>query len=192
MAKQQDFVRAYEEHVWRVYGYLAYRLRSRSDTEDLTQLTFERALRSWSSFDPERSPLGAWLLVIARNVYIDHRRREGTASRKIASGRPIDGALAGAVPGPEREFGLDPALAAALRRLSRREREVVALRFGGDLRLREIAEAMGLTVANAQQVLSRALRRLRSLLEPPDYEANGPVPATPRAATASRDTPQAR
>ena len=34
---------AYDEHVWRVYGFFAYRLDSRADAEDLTQATFERA-----------------------------------------------------------------------------------------------------------------------------------------------------
>ena len=41
---QADFARVYDEHVWRVYGFLAYRLRDRDVAEDLTQATFERAL----------------------------------------------------------------------------------------------------------------------------------------------------
>ena len=49
--------------------------------------------------------------------------------------------------------------------LRRREREAVALRFGGDLRTAEVAEVMGVSVANAQQILSRALRRMRELME---------------------------
>ena len=59
----------------------------------------------------------------------------------------------------------DPQLAAALQRLERREREAIALRFGGDLRNAEIAELLGVSVANAQQILSRALRRLGRILD---------------------------
>ncbi len=60
---QSDFARVYEEHVWRVYGFLAYRLRDRHSAEDLTQATFERALRAWSRFDPRRASENTWLLV---------------------------------------------------------------------------------------------------------------------------------
>jgi RNA polymerase sigma factor (sigma-70 family) len=156
-----DFLTAYDAHVWDVYGFLAYRTRSRTDAEDLTQETFERALRAWQSFDPAKGEVKAWLLAIARNAHIDSRRRASARPRTV----PDDGIaeLAGAE-GPEAGSGVDPELAAALGRLGRREREVIALRFGGDLRTAEIAGLLDLSVTNAQQILSRALRRLRAIL----------------------------
>ena len=48
-----------------------------------------------------------------------------------------------------------------------RERELIALRFGGDLNGPEIAELTGLTLANVQQILSRSLRRMRAELAGP-------------------------
>lgn len=156
-----DFISAYEEHVWDVYGFLAYRARSREEAEDLTQETFMRALKAWPRFDPERSQPRSWLLVIARNTYIDSRRR-ASARPETVSDEGFDPVAADAVEG---NFGPDPELAAALQQLKRREREAIALRFGGDLTTAEVAEVLGITVANAQQVLSRALRRLRALIE---------------------------
>ena len=41
-----EFAQAYDDHVWQVYAFVAYRVGSRSDAEDLTQQTFERALRA--------------------------------------------------------------------------------------------------------------------------------------------------
>ena len=70
-----DFARVYEDAVWRVYGFLAYRVGDRDVAEDLTQTTFERALRAWGRFDPRRGSEATWLLAIARNVLIDHLRR---------------------------------------------------------------------------------------------------------------------
>ena len=55
---------------------------------------------------------------------------------------------------------------AALATLSQRDREIIALRFGGDLTGPEIAELLGLSLANVQQILSRSLRRLRAELDP--------------------------
>jgi RNA polymerase sigma-70 factor (ECF subfamily) len=160
-----DFADAYDEQVWNVFGFFAYRVASRSDAEDLTQQTFERALRAWSRFDPARAPLGVWLLSIARNLLVDHYRRNGAAPRSESLDAVPEDQLGSEMPAPD--LGLDPDLAEALATLSPRDREIVALRFGADLAGPEIAEATGLTVANVQQILSRSLRKLRTRLESP-------------------------
>ena len=69
------------------------------------------------------------------------------------------------IAGPEQRSTASPELAGALAQLSDRDREVIALRFGGDLTGPEIAELMDLSLANVQQILSRSLRKLRALLE---------------------------
>src|SRR5581483_8182240 len=79
MSDQSDFARLYGENVWRVYAVLAYRVRDQHLAEDLTQATFERALRAWSRFDPRRGSEQAWLLRIAHNLLIDHMRRSPPA-----------------------------------------------------------------------------------------------------------------
>jgi RNA polymerase sigma factor (sigma-70 family) len=151
-----DFEQAYDEHLQRVYAFFAYRVGSRADAEDLTQQTFERALRAWERYDARRASLATWLLVIARNLLIDHFR-----SARVE----VDLAAAPERGGGEVELGLEPDLTAALAELGDREREIIALRFGGDLTGPEIASLTGLSLANVQQILSRSLRRLRARLE---------------------------
>ena len=56
-----EFIEAYEQHVWGIYGFLAYRTRSPEEAEDLTQETFERALKAWPRFDPARNDARPWL-----------------------------------------------------------------------------------------------------------------------------------
>jgi RNA polymerase sigma-70 factor (ECF subfamily) len=160
MTGHSDFARVYEEHVWRVYGFLAYRLRDRTEAEDLTQATFERALRAWSRYDSRRASESTWLLVIARNLLIDHHRRD--RSDRVEQ---IDERVLPSVQGPEERFAASPELTEALTQLTDRDREVLALRFGGDLTGPEIAKLMDLTLANVQQIISRSLRRLRGLLD---------------------------
>lgn len=160
----RDFSAVYDEHVWRVYGFFAYRMRNRADAEDLTQQTFERALRSWSRYDASRAGVATWLLVIARNLLIDHVRADRSSRRQ-----PLDELEAGHAALVDRgegpDLGLEPDLERALASLGAREREIIALRFGGELTGPEIAEAMGLTLANVQQILSRSLRRMRAAME---------------------------
>jgi RNA polymerase sigma-70 factor, ECF subfamily len=155
-----DFARVYDEHLAHVYGFLAYRLRDRDLAEDLTQVTFERALRAWPRFDPRRASERTWLLVIAKNLVIDHHRRD----HPDLPGE-IDEHLLPRVPGPEERLTSRPELHEALQQLGEREREVIALRFGADLNGPEIAALTELSLANVQQILSRALRKLRALLE---------------------------
>ena len=157
-----DFTSVCDRHLARVYGYFAYALSSRADAEDLTQQTFERAMRAWARYDSARAGVSTWLLAIARNLLIDHLR--ASRARIPAIG---DVALEAMPAAPDRHsLGLDPELELALGQLSPRERELIALRFGGDLTSGEIAALTGLSAANVHQILSRALRRMRSAMSP--------------------------
>lgn len=157
-----DFASAYEQNVFQVYGFFAYRVRTSEDAEDLTQLTFERAMRAWGRYDPRRAEVSTWLLAIARNLLIDHYRSD-RRGRHV----PLDelGAAEPVSEVPEPDLGLSPELAAALADLTPRDREIVALRYGADLSGPEIAAVTGLALANVQQILSRSLRRLRGELD---------------------------
>jgi len=166
------FAQLYDDQVSRVYGFFGYRVRSREEAEDLTQLTFERALRAWERFDPNRASARTWLLAIANNLLVDHYRSDRSARNEPI---PEDGRAEprlSQVEPLEHDLGLSPELEAALGQLGDRERELIALRYGGDMNGPEIAELTGLSVANVQQILSRSLRKLRAELE-------GPVEAEP-------------
>jgi RNA polymerase sigma factor (sigma-70 family) len=177
---QSDFARVYEENVRSVYGFVAYQVRDRELSEDLTEHTFERALRARSRFDPRRASESTWLLAVARSLLVDHHRRE-RANRN----QPLDERLLPAVEGPESALCVSTELTEALARLSDREREVIALRFGGDLTGPETAEMLGVSVANVQQIVSRSLRKLRGMLEEAEDplttggRGRGPGPVTP-------------
>ncbi len=156
----RDFARVYEDHVWRVYGFLAYRLHDRDTAEDLTQVTFEHALRAWSRFDPRRASEETWLMAIARNALIDHLRRD----RSVVI-QQLDETMHPTAAGPEESLGGSAALLSGLGSLPARDQEVIALRFGGDLTGAQIATMLGLSLANVQQILSRSLLKLREMLE---------------------------
>jgi RNA polymerase sigma-70 factor (ECF subfamily) len=152
----------YELHLGRVYGFFAYRVASRHDAEDLTSATFERAVKHAGRFDPRRASPATWLLAIAQNVLTDHYRRGARRPESLTEVDALDARVAGAPDRPE--LGVSPELEQALGGLGDREREVVALRFGGDLRGKEIAQLTGLSEANVHQILSRSLRQLRQAM----------------------------
>jgi DNA-directed RNA polymerase specialized sigma24 family protein len=139
-----QFTELYDQHVDAVYGYLAYRLGSRTEAESLTRLTFERAAREWNEASAGPPSDRVWLLSIARRL---------TRARHIP-----------AVPGAD-DLGISPGLARALARLDRGPRSVIALRFGADLRGGDIAGILDLSPDQVRHLLSQGIRRLRSELE---------------------------
>jgi RNA polymerase sigma factor (sigma-70 family) len=157
---QQDFERLFEEHAQPLFGFLIYRTGNRNLAEDLLADTFERALRGRRRFDPRRGSEKNWLYAIALNLLRDHRRRREAEERAL--GR-IDG-------GPPAEDRILETLAdrdlmqGALATLSGEEREAIALRYGGDLTLPEMAKLTGEPLTTVKGRVYRALHKLREEL----------------------------
>ena len=76
------FAQAAENHLDDVYGYLAWFTGDRFAAEDLAAETFERALRLWHRYDPERGSARTWLCQVARTVALDHFRSERRRVRR--------------------------------------------------------------------------------------------------------------
>ncbi len=143
-----------EEHLDDVFGYLAYLTRDRGQAEDLASSTFEKALRLWDRFDPERGSSRTWLLGIARTTALDWFRAESRRRKREE---------AAALPERVDETfveGLSPELEAALATLSAGEREVLALRVVLELDGDATARVLGISPTAVSTRLSRALKRL--------------------------------
>ena len=122
---------------------------------------FERALRYRDSFDPKRGTPASWLVGIARRCIDDHLRAQGierpTEDDEIfdtPATQSMDDAIA---------VRLD--LAAAVAALGPRDRELIALRYGADLKTKDIARLVGRSTNSIDVALHRALERLRQLME---------------------------
>jgi len=145
-----------------VYAYAAYRLGDGPDAEDVTSEVFERALRYRRSFDRAKGEPVAWLLGIARRCADDAlagRRRDHAETEELADLRSLEDDTLRRV-----------TLGAALAQLSERDRELIALRYGGELTAAQIAKLMGAQTNAIEVALHRALARLRRLLEHEEAE----------------------
>jgi len=152
------FSQAAEEHLDDVYGYLSWFTGDRGVAEDLTGATFERALRLWPRFDPERGSAQTWLCQVARTVALDHFRSERRRTRReqlAAEHERVDERFA---------EGLSPDLEAALAALSAGEREVIALRVVLDVDPTTASRVLGISPTNCTTRLNRALKKLEEAL----------------------------
>ena len=156
-----DFDRLYAEHAQSLFGFLAYRVGDRALAEDLLADTFERALRARARFDRRRGSEKSWLYSIALNLLRDHERRRAAERRALERvGAPEGEGPDPGLEGVDRRFVLLPALGV----LSAEEREAVALRFGADLTVPEIAKLTREPLTTVEGRLYRALRKLRAEL----------------------------
>ena len=154
-----------------VYAFFAYSV-SRDVAEELTSATFERVVRYWGRFDPERSSQRTWILVIARNVLTDHFRRQSRRAGPSLDEHPeLAESIASGGDPAEHQMRLET-VKGWLARLHPREREVLALRYGADMSTREIARLLELSEANVLQISSRGLRRLRTELSTDELTGN--------------------
>jgi RNA polymerase sigma factor (sigma-70 family) len=160
--RDEDFERLFEEHAGPLLGFLVYRVGDRALAEDVLATAFERALRARRRFDRRKASEKTWLYAIALNCLKDEARRRSAEARALegAAVSPVE-ARAWTADIEDREL-----LGAALGELAPEEREAVALRFGADLTVPEIARLLGVSLTTAEGRVYRALRKLRERLDP--------------------------
>jgi RNA polymerase sigma factor (sigma-70 family) len=160
--RDEVFERLYAEHAHALYAFLNYRTGDRVLAEDLLADTFERALRARKRFDRRKASEKTWLYAIALNLLRDQVRRRGSETRALE--RVAVGVSAGSGGGIEQIVDRD-LVGRGLSTLSQDEREAIALRFGGDLTLPEIAKLTNEPLTTVEGRVYRALRKLREALD---------------------------
>ena len=156
------FGRIFDAYAVPIHRFIASRVNSPSDAEDLTQLVFVKALEALPRYESRGVPFGGWLFRLARNAIIDQvRTRKDHLSLVAAVTRETDD------PGPEAQAALQDDLdrvALALRDLTDDQREVIELRFFAGLSVFEAAEAMGRQEGTIRGLQFRAIAALRRSL----------------------------
>jgi RNA polymerase sigma-70 factor (ECF subfamily) len=174
-----DFQRLFEQHFRPVFFFFLHRGFPREECRDLTQETFLRVFRSMGRFRGEAS-FQTWLFQIATNLWRNEVRRRMTEKREarevslegeVEKGRPLraDHRL----PGESEPSGALDGLLAGERRLMMREaldslppqmRRCVLLRIDQNLKYREIAVAMQISIDTVKSQISQARERLERTL----------------------------
>jgi RNA polymerase sigma-70 factor (ECF subfamily) len=160
-----------ERHSRAVYR-LAHRMTGNaSDAEDVVQETFLRAYRQLGRFE-SRANFGTWLHRIAVNCSIDLIRsrphRESThdapdlehfeAARSAESGHTPERLMLGTE--------VQERIQRAMDSLSRMERAAFVLRHFEGQSIEEISRSLGLKTNAAKHSIFRAVRKMRTALEP--------------------------
>jgi RNA polymerase sigma-70 factor, ECF subfamily len=158
----RDFERCYAEHAQPLLRFLIYRTGDRMLAEDIVADTFERVLRTRVRFDPRKSSEKTWIYTIALNLLRDQGRRAAAATRarELAPAATSASGSTDAFEGIEDRDLIQQGLSA----LSPEEREAIALRYGADLTVPEIAKLTKQRLSTIEGRVYRALRKLRLAL----------------------------
>jgi RNA polymerase sigma-70 factor (ECF subfamily) len=159
-----DFDAFYTATVRRVVLYLYAVSSDRSDAQEVAQEAFARAWQYWPKVsrydDPE-----AWVRTVAWRLMANRWR--GLRRWFAAQGRLGPPVEATAGPSPDRV-----AVMAALQRLPKPQRQVIALHYLLDMPVADIAASIGVPAGTVKARLSRARTTLAGLLGEHDQEVS--------------------
>jgi len=154
-----DFDTLFRSCVADVHAYAMSMLGDRAAAEDVTALAFERLYRARRRLDPRRGTARGLLFTIARNAALDELRRRARRAPAREDPCQLPDASADAALSRVEHRAL---VADALAGLGARDRELVLLKFHGQLSNGELARVLGISESNVGTRLHRALMRLRT------------------------------
>jgi len=146
------FADLYEQNFHRVYAFIARRVATREEAQDLTAEVFHQALASIKNFRWQGAPFIAWLYGIATNVLSAHWQRVGRNPAQLEEDWDEGGSD---------EIERRAILAELVDSLLPDQRTVIVRRFIEQRSIREIAQELGRSEGAIKQLQLRALENLR-------------------------------
>lgn len=159
-----DAATAYLAYAASVRGYL--RGQGVPDADDLLSEVFLHVARSLPRFKGSDDEVRRWIFTIARNRVVDDYRRRSRRPQ-LARSEVADREA------PRADEPIDPELLAGLAELTPEQREVVVLRFVGDLSLEDVAVITKRSVGAVKSMQHRALGELARILRTPSGAVEG-------------------
>jgi RNA polymerase sigma-70 factor (ECF subfamily) len=192
-ARNREFADAALPHLPAIARVAMALTGNEADADDLVQETFLRAYKHWHTFE-RGSDCRRWLSTIARNAFLEQRRREARSVamedqelESLAAARLHNQARASGVDHMFTRLDLGPAISKAIAALEPPFRDVVVLADVEGFTYEEVAEALNIPVGTVRSRLYRARRQLQEALLQYAIDAGfATSPATPPASDANR------
>lgn len=149
-----------------VYRYIYLRIPHRPTAEDLTQIVFIKVFESLPRYTTHTAPL-AYFFTVARNTVIDHVRKK--KPEFLEDYPEIAGGLQDAGPSAADQLNTEQDMKrvlGVLRTLTQEQQEVIVLKFFNELKNSEVATILGKSEEAIRQLQCRALKILRTELNP--------------------------
>ena len=159
---QDALTQIHNRYYARVYRYIDYRVHDAQCVEDLTSEVFTRFLKSLRDRQVLPNSLQGWLLGVAKNVLREHYRIKGRDDWS-----PLGEGEISSSPTPAEMVDkqlMNEQLREAMEELTEDQKQVLALRFGFDMPVKQVAKTMEKSEGSIKMLQTRAVARLTQLL----------------------------
>lgn len=164
LGNREALAALYEFYFPRVFRYTAARLATSEDAEDVTNEIFLKIIDNIDSFSWRGLPFGAWVFRIARNEVISFVRKQKHRGATVQLSDSFEDDAADFTGAVEQESTLRKVRRAAAQ-LPEAQRQVIALRFGAGLSVKETAQALGKSENNVKVLQHKAVVRLQKMVD---------------------------
>jgi RNA polymerase sigma-70 factor (ECF subfamily) len=155
----------YEEYYDKIARYAYVHTGDREEAQDIAGEVFLKALQSLKSYREQGVPMHGWLFRIAHNLTVDYLRKTNKHKRVeivevdslplLGHDNPVDIAEKSV----EFERVVD-----AMNQLTAEQREVINLRFFGQLTSREVSSVLGKSDGAVREMQRAAIEKLRMIV----------------------------
>ena len=155
----REFGALYDRHFQQIYRFVYSRVREQTAAEDVTSEVFIKALMAMPRYQDTGRPFAAWLYQIAVNAIADRYR-------SLRPSQPLEDFHDLSVSGPsidEQAAQRDEIrrIWAIVEELPEQQRMALVLKFQEDMKIEDIAVAMGKTSGAVKLLIHRGVTRLR-------------------------------
>lgn len=176
----ESFEKIYKEHFNQVRNYIAFRIRSKVDADEIANDVFIKVFKHLGDFDPTRAKILTWIIEISKNTLRDYVRTTKTYNGKgrkekfeiDAYEADSDGNYAFAIPdqGIKSDSLYDTNLVknkihSAINSLSEKEQILATELFLNDRSYDEIVKITGLKLGTVKGTINRIREKLQLKLQ---------------------------
>lgn len=155
---KEALAEVHETYYDSIYRYIAFRVNDLQTVEDLTSEVFLRFLDAIRDRNAPQNTIRGWLFGVASRVVKEHyRQKKRTQHSALLDSTPS------AQPGPDTrvaEAMTREELQEAITHLTEDQQQVLALRFGYEMPIRDVAETMNKSEGSVKMLQVRAISAL--------------------------------
>ncbi|MCB9418998.1 MAG: sigma-70 family RNA polymerase sigma factor [Ardenticatenaceae bacterium] len=158
--EQEALAEIHERYYTPIYRYISFRVNEPQMAEDLTSEVFLRLLNALRDRNAPQNTLRGWLYGVASNLVKEYYRQKRRANLTI-----LDESIVGDGQSLTQQLDsklLGEKMLTIIKGLTEEQQNVIALRFGFEMPIKEVAELMGKSEGSVKMLQARAIATLSS------------------------------
>lgn len=155
---QEALAQIHDTYYAAIFRYILIRINDYETAEDLTSEVFTRLLSALRDHTAPQKTLRGWLFSVASYVVKDFYRKKYRRQQA-----PLHESIPSQAPGPGKAVEMkvtQAELTVAITELTEDQQNVIALRFGFDMPIQEVAQTMGKSEGSVKMLQARAIAAL--------------------------------